>query len=544
MWQAVALTMIAFAAPGEQAIDPNLTGFFNEWRQVADPERRSGVPDFTPSAMQRKQAQLQSMRTRFRALDRSRWNDATRIDAALIDAEMNGLEFDLRVLKPWARDPGFYANVWSEMSDVPAHEGPVASAIDLFRYRFPLSASDAAKLAGELATVPPMLEQARTNLKDGNARDLWRYAGRALQGQVDSLNALEAGTLKLRALDGEPVASIASAGPELRQVVRAARVATESFRDWVAAEAVRKTGSSGIGKAEYDWYARNVHLVPYGWDEQVALLQRELDRAIAGMRLEEFRNRDLPPLPTLDDHAAYRAWSEKRMRRFGDFLVSMNLMDDRPGYRGALAARVVPYTPVGDRDFFSHGTARDPMPLYSHFYHWVELAQRRDQPHPDPIRQATPLSNMYDTRAEGFATALEELAMHAGLYDDVPRGREIVYIMLANRAARGLASLHVQANVWDLAEAGRFHARWTPRGWSDPDSALVGFEQLLYLRQPGYGTSYVIGKLQFDHLVARLSERADRTGAKLDMRDVFGRMIDAGIIPMSLIEREMLGEAR
>ena len=57
--------------------------------------------------------------------------------------------------------------------------------------------------------------------------------------------------------------------------------------------------------------------------------------------------------------------------------------------------------------------------------------------------------------------------MQAGLYDDIPHGRELVWIMLANRAARGLASLRVQANEIGLDEAGKFHAGWTPRGWSD-----------------------------------------------------------------------------
>ena len=47
-----------------------------------------------------------------------------------------------------------------------------------------------------------------------------------------------------------------------------------------------------------------------------------------------------------------------------------------------------------------------------------------------------------------------------------------------------------------LEEAGRFHAAATPRGWADARSDLVAFEQLLYLRQPGYGTSYVAGKLE------------------------------------------------
>src|SRR5256885_15068935 len=89
---------------------------------------------------------------------------------------------------------------------------------------------------------------------------------------------------------------------------------------------------------------------------------------------------------------------------------------------------------------------------------------------------------MLASRSEGLATAMEETLMQAGLYDDNPRGREIVWIMLANRAARGLASLYVQANQMSLQQAGRFHAQWTPRGWSDPASDLVAFEQLLYLR--------------------------------------------------------------
>jgi hypothetical protein len=522
----------------------DLIPLFAQWRQAAAPETVRGVPDFTPPAIDRTRARLARMRARLAALDRSGWTAPMRTDARLIEAEMNGLDFDVRVLRPWARDPGFYANVWAEMSDVPAHEGTTAPAIDLFRYQFPLSKADAAALTRQLRTVPPLLEQARGNLRDGNARDLWRYAGRALQDQADTLAALDAGTLRMRTLDGEPLATLAGASPQLRDAVRQAKAATDRFRDWVADQARDKTGPSGVGKADYDWYAHNVHLVPYGWDQQVTLLQRELDRAIAGLRLEELNNRALPPLPQRDDPAAFITWSNERLRRFGDFLVATRLMDERPAYRAALAARLLPYAAPDKRDFFGHGVALDPMPLYSHFYHWIELARMREQPNPDPVRRSPSLSNIYDGRAEGFATALEELAMHAGLYDDVPRGREIVYIMLANRAARGLASLHVQANEWDLEQAGRFHARWTPRGWSDPTSALVGFEQLLYLRQPGYGTSYVIGKLQFDHLVARLSERADRTGATLDMRDVFARFLAAGVIPTALIEDEMLEDPR
>jgi hypothetical protein len=111
--------------------------------------------------------------------------------------------------------------------------------------------------------------------------------------------------------------------------------------------------------------------------------------------------------------------------------------------------------------------------------------------------------------------------------------------MLANRAARGLASLRVQANEIGLDEAGKFHAAWTPRGWSDASSRLVGFEQLLYLRQPGYGPSYIIGKLQLDRLLAQAAHRSEQQKRPFVFRDAFAAILDSGIVPPAIIEDEM-----
>ena len=133
--------------------------------------------------------------------------------------------------------------------------------------------------------------------------------------------------------------------------------------------------------------------------------------------------------------------------------------------------------------------------------------------------------------------------MHAGLYDDIPHGRELVWVMLANRAARGLASLRVQANEIGLAQAGRFHAEWTPRGWSDATSRLVGFEQLLYLRQPGYGPSYIVGKAQLDHLLAIASHRAESEHRQFVARDAFAAILASGIVPPALIGDEAAAAA-
>ena len=47
-----------------------------------------------------------------------------------------------------------------------------------------------------------------------------------------------------------------------QRAIATARSATEAFASWLREEAPKKTGPSGIGKARYTWYLRNVLLVP------------------------------------------------------------------------------------------------------------------------------------------------------------------------------------------------------------------------------------------------------------------------------------------
>jgi len=542
---ALGLSASAHAAGGNEQHTAGgydqLVNLAQEWRRFEQPEHHNCLPDYGAAAMAKKMEGLQQFRTRLAAIHSDGWSAGEKVDWQLIDAEMKGFDFDLHILRPWARDPSFYASVFGEESDVPAHEGSSAQpAIDLFRYGYPLSATDQKTLTCQLGAVPALLDQAKVNLKDGNAKDLWKFGSQAFKQQAEILAELEAGTLKMRALEGTVAGTLEGANPDLLKAVEAARLATISFSQWVEAEARHKTGRSGVGKENYTWYQQNVHFVPYGWDEQVTLLRRELDRAQAALRLEEMHNRDLPPLQPVADAAAFDKLAAAKMAKLTDFLIKQGLVPDRPYFREAMAHQVGPYVPPERRNFFDHTTALDPLGLYSHSYHWIELARIKNEPNASPIRRLPILSDMFDSRSEGLATAMEEILMDAGLYDDEPRGREIVWIMLANRAARGLASLYVQANEASLDEAGRFHAQWTPRGWSNPDSPLVRFEQLLYLRQPGYGTSYVTGKLGFDHLVARAAHAAEAEGRSFDFAEFFQRFNQAGIVPFALIEQEIL----
>ncbi|ESQ85141.1 hypothetical protein AEAC466_05365 [Asticcacaulis sp. AC466] len=518
-----------------------LTELSAKWRTFEPPAVKACAPDYSASATAEKAKGLADFQRRLTAIDTTGWTTAQIGDAKLVAAEMNGMDFDLRVLKPWARDPSFYASVWGEDSDVPEHEGPsIFPIIDLQSYTYPLSKADQKTLTCQIGAIPALLEQAKINLKDSNARDLWVYGTRAFREQSATLAALQAGTLDMRTLEGRVHGSLKGADKALITAVAKAKAATDAFQQWLDAEAPSKTGPSGVGKDNYDWYMKNVHLVPYTWAEQETLLKRELERSRASLALEEYRNRNLPQLDPVNDPDSYMAMAKAKMQTLTDFLIKGGLVDDRPYYREAMANQVGAYTPPEKRNFFSHGMALDPSGLFSHDYHWIELARRKHEPNASQIRANVPLYDMYDSRSEGMATAVEELLLHAGLYDDTPRGREIVWIMLANRAARGLASLYVQSNDMTLREAGEFHARWTPRKWSDPDSDLVGFEQLLYLRQPGYGTSYVTGKLELDRLISEYSFEMEKQGKPFSLPDFFTKMNASGVIPFPLIEADMI----
>ena len=523
---------------------PALVRMFGEWRAFEAPVLKGSVPDYSAEAMAAKAKALPAWQKRLADLDVSAWTLEQKNDYKLVKAEMNGLDFDLRVLRPWARDPAFYVSVWSARSDCPRREGPISQPeIELYKYSFPLAPAAQGELTARLAVIPALLAEAKENIRDSNAHDIWIYGAQELRNQSSDLASLEAGTLRVTTLGGGQTATLGGASPELKAAVVNARKATDEFVVWLETMAPTKTGPSGVGKENYTWYQQNVHFVPYTWDQEVALLHRELERAQASLRLEEHHNRKLPPLEAVKDAAAFDKMTHARLDTFVDFLVKQEIIPDKPYLRGALEPELGHFVPEDKRVFFTRVTHREPMLLLSHDYHWIDLARMRDEPNASPIRRAIPLSNIWDTRAEGFATAFEELVMHAGLYDNNPRAKELVWCMLANRAARGLASLYVQANMINLEEAGHIQGEWTPRHWANAKDSLTAFEQLLYLRQPGYGTSYVTGKILFDRLLMEYSQEQDALGKPFVLRDFMDRFNNEGMIPVPLMEAEMISGA-
>ncbi len=73
------------------------------------------------------------------------------------------------------------------------------------------------------------------------------------------------------------------------------------------------------------------------------------------------------------------------------------------------------------------------------------------------------------------------------------------------------------------------------------DNDLLRFEQHLYLRQPGYGTSYVTGKYLLERLIRERSKQMDEQGKDFVLSDFFAEYNEAGSIPISLIRWQLTG---
>jgi Bacterial protein of unknown function (DUF885) len=514
-------TGIAVASPAAGYGD--LVALFRDFRSFQKPKLSDGVPDYTAAAMAAQRSEIETYRNRLAAIDPSGWPIPQQVDYQMVRAELAGLDFDHRVLRPWANNPAFYVTVFWEESDQPAREGPLAQgAVELWSYTFPLSPEDAARIDAGIRAIPGLLAQARGNLL-GNGRDLWIYGAKAIRQQSADLATL-AGKL-----GGAPT--------NLETDVERAKKATDELAAWLDAQAGSKTGPSGVGIENYDWYLKHVQLVPYTWAEEVALMERELARSWALLAMEELKNASLPLEAPVTGLEEYDRRFNAAVTEYMTFLRDREVLTIEPYLDSALRARIGHYSP-GPREFFSEVDYRDPEIMRTHGYHWFDKAFLVHEPAASPIRRDVLLYNIFNTRTEGHATGWEELMMQAGMFDARPRSRELVYILVAERAARALGELDMQANLMTLEEASAFACANTPRGWLSMEGKLVRSEQHLYLQQPGYGTSYLIGKIEIEKL---LSERKAEQGDAFRMKAFMDDFNSRGLIPVSLLRWEMTG---
>jgi len=228
----------------------------------------------------------------------------------------------------------------------------------------------------------------------------------------------------------------------------------------------------------------------------------------------------MEPAPSLEE---LQQRAERYVGELMDFLRDQEIFTV-PDYMNLDdQASVSSYLPEDRRDFFPQTSYHHPLPLLCHQVHWLE--KQREERYRHPIRSKALLYNIWDSRAEGFATGFEEMMMQAGL-------------LRAFRCVRAIGGLKLHSGDFTMEEAIAYAEEKTPRGWIQPWSNTIRGDYAIYLSQPGYGTSYVVGKNQLERLIA---DMAAQLGTGFRLKDFFDDYFTRGVIPASLIRWEMTG---
>ena len=478
------------------------------------------TPDFSAAAMAEKYGELRTYQERLESIDPSSWAIAQQTDYHLVRAEMNGYEFQHRVLSPWSRDPGFYNDVIETLAEVA---------------ELPLLENEAAGLQSRLDSIPGLVRQAKENLNDFSsiAAD---YATLAILSLGDTRSVYES--------LGQ---DLAVHHPELVADVESALAAIDDYEEWIRTSEPRMTGDAGVGKENYNWLLRNVYLFPYTWDDIRTIVELEDNRVIAFQRLEEHRNRDDPPLVPVQSQTEYREGIEEAVAHImgflrdeeiftvEDYLVPDDYYETRYSEKGYSLDEPWPET----HDYFFNFSHREAVMENTHElvgHHFDLLRAQRDD---RVIRGGERPYKISTARDEGLAFALEELLMHAGYLDGRnPHGREIAYEQAAFRTVRALSDIYMHSGDWSLDDAMRFCVDNAPHGELLEGSHHLWFEMDTTLRGVGHHMLMVLGKVQFMKL---MRDRANQLGDDFVLGDFLDEVYASGQIPWSLIRWEMTG---
>ena len=498
-------------------------------------ERPGGTRDWSGAAIEKRRADLGAFEARWKQIDAGKWPIPQQVDYRLIGSAFARLRWELDVNPRWKRDPNFYLDqtltALSEALTVPA----------------PYDAARSHEILTRIENVPSILQQGTDNL----AKPPKPFAAVAIQ----SLDGVRA---RLQQMATALAPSTTLRKEELTQAAERAADALDKFRAHLQQLAPTLPNETALGREAYLFFLRKVALNPYTPEEMLAMGRQEWARAVAFEVYEKNRNKGLPPLKIADNFGTWMAGTAAKEQAIRKFLGARDLLTvpdwiqhytlrPVPGYLHALGftetddftsptrlkENCIRYVeaPSPNLGYFWRATAQDPRPIIVHEGipgHYFQLCL--SWKHEDPIRR-----HYYDSGAnEGIGFYAEEMMLQAGLFDDSPRTREIIYNFMRLRALRVEVDVKLALGEFTLEQAAKYLEEKVPM---DPPTAHQ--EAIAFSTGPGQALTYQIGKLQITKMLA---EARLQQGEKFDLRAFHDFVWKNGNVPISLQRWEYLGK--
>ena len=517
--------------PGGSGSYDDLVSLYQEFLEWKDPARARGnvpnkdiagkptevYPDYGEKAVNERRARMQDLQGRLEDMAVVDWERHQQVDFLAVRSRFDQHDFTLNVSRPWSRDPGFY----------------VDQMLRITFAELPLGDDDTAALRTRLAAISLLVGQAKENLTEVAAdyADLAIFNLTNADGVGHGYPYRETPPPGVIGWYKDFLGRARKEQPDLVADIKAAKDSVESFHKWLTDNRDEMTGKGGVGREYFNWYLKHVKLMPYTADQIVTLGERELHRLWSVYALEQHRNRHLPVIELPKSAEEYAQRISETDRRIREWLVKEDIITI-PDYINELDTNVPWIVRPNGPNFWEQVQYRDPTPDHLHAVipgHRFDGVVERHNTH--PLRGKITSG----ARAEGWGVYLEEGMMNAGVIDDLPRVRELIYVFGIFRAARVPADVWLQLNEMSVSEVVAWWMERVP--WLDEDVARVDAE--IYLRRPpGYGLGYTVGMLQMQELLA---DRKQQLGDDFVLKDFHDTFMAIGRLPMSLIRWEMTG---
>ena len=481
-----------------------------------------------------------NLKSRWKHLDATTWTVAQQVDYRLIGSALARVRWELDVNPRWQRDPSFYL------------DQTVTALLEALVQPPPFDASRSREIVERMEQIPKILDDGKANLKA--IRPFAELAIGDLRRIRPELEQVEREITPLLKVVGDDAAVHA-----FKNATGKAMIALESYRTWLQGHLDSMPADAAIGQTAYEFFLHNVALLPYGPEQLLQVSRQEWSRSVAFEQYEQQRNQGMPELKiaaNLPDEIETARTDELAIRKYlGDKSlltvppdVGHYTLRQMPGYLEALAdfGELDDFTgpsrlrengvrwaspPSSQLGYFWLATAKDPRPDMVHegvpgHYFQMCLSWR----HADPIRR-----HYYDSGAnEGIGFYTEEMMLQAGLFDDSPRTREIIYNFMRLRALRVEVDVKLALGNFTVTQAADYLAQHVPM-----DQKSAEAEAALFATDPGQAISYQIGKSQ---ILRFLAEAKLAKGDKFNLREFHDFLWLNGNVPIALQRWEYLGQ--
>jgi uncharacterized protein (DUF885 family) len=532
-----------------------LANDFWQWRARYQPFSQDDIPrlerpnvprDWSANSIARQKETLEAFEKRWTQIDPKSWSVAQQVDYRLLGSALARVRWELEINPRWQRDPTFYV------------DQTMTALLEALVQPPPFTAPRSHEIVERMQEIPKILDDGKANL-----HPVRPFATLAIADLEKIRPKLERVQRDVAPMLQDVPASDSSGGMREKEKFEAATakaiLALESYRTWLQQQLESLPNDSAVGRKKYEFFLHRVALLPYTPEQLLALSRQEWDRSVAFEQYEEHRNLGLAQLKTAANLKAEidgATQNELDIRKFleekGILTVPVNIghytLRPMPDYLDALSdfGELDDFTgpsrlnengvrwaspPSPQLGYFWLATAKDPRPDMVHEGipgHYFQMCL--SWLHPDPIRR-----HYYDSSAnEGIGFYAEEMMLQAGLFDDRPRTREIIYNFMRLRALRVEVDVKLALGTFTITQAADYLAQHVPM-----DKKSAEAEAALFATAPGQAISYQVGKSQIMHFLAdaRLEQ-----GDKFSLRAFHDFLWLNGNVPIALQRLEYLGE--